>query len=113
MRKLNMNKVNEIRHRVNVLGQTRANVSRTLKVSRSTVSSVANYNSYQDIPAPRTVPGFNNYLVYPNGKVWSTTTNKFLKTARKSEGSKARYVHLKNRNNRRSIRVEQLVNSLF
>lgn len=113
MRKFNERQVNEIRHRVNILDESASSVANRMKSSRSAVSDVANYKTYRDIPAAKSIPGFNNYLVYSNGKVWSTYTNRFLKATSKRANSKTKYVRLKNKNENRSVRVEQLVNSLF
>jgi len=114
MRKFSDTQVNEIRHRVNVLGESRASVATRVNASRSAVSSVANYTTYRDVPAPRPIPGFsNNYLVYPNGKVWSYSRNHFLRETRKSSASNTRYVNLRNGFSRKSVRVNELVNTLF
>lgn len=113
MRKFNTNAVCEIRHAINVENRSKSEVSRKFKVSPSTVSDIAAGRSYRDIPMAKSIPGYNNYIAYPSGKVWSFNANRFIKPVQKSSVTKTRYFNLNNRTNRRSIPVSSLLKSLF
>ena len=113
MRKLTENAVCNIRHAINIENQTRVEVARRHNVSPSTVSDVASGRTYRNVPEAKSVPGFSNYIVYPNGKVWSFSTNRFVKAVQKSPSTKTRYINLRNRDTRRSMQVNKLVSSLF
>lgn len=111
--KLTQHKVNSIRHQVNVLNETNRVVATRYKVSPSTVSAIANYKTYRDIPAPTAVPGFPNYLIYSDGRIWSNAGRKFIKKTSKRSGGKKEYVQLKNSGIRRSVKISSLIKSVF
>ena len=113
MRTFNMTKVCNIRHAINVENRSRSEVAKQYSVAPSTISSIAAGKTYRDIPQAKSVPGFDNYIVYPTGQVWSNARNRFVKASPKRTGSKTRYVRLNNRNVTRSMAVQNLVSSLF
>lgn len=99
-RRFNKNQVCSIRHSINVLGESATSVAQRYDASPSTVRRIASGDSYSDIPMARTIPGFSSYLAYPNGRVWSTSRNKYLKSVNKGNGT---YYNLRNGGNRMSI----------
>lgn len=112
MRKLTKTAVCNIRHAIQVENKSATEVARKYNVSPSTARAVARGERYTDIPFARPIPQFENYLAYPNGRVWSTTRGRFVKAVHKST-SKTKYYNLKNRGARRSIPVSTISSQLF
>lgn len=113
MRKFTKTAICNIRHAINVENHTRSSIAQRYNVSPSTISDIASGRTYQDVPEAKAIPGFSNYLAYPNGKVWSFNTSRFVKPVQKNTASKVRYINLHNRNSRRSMQVSHLISSLF
>lgn len=112
MRKLNDIQVVLIRHAIRFDNVSSSTLSKQHGVSPSTIRAIGRGERYKDVPEARSIPNFPNYLAYPNGWVWSTTTNKFLSATSKGRNS-SKYYQLKNVNNRRSVQVQTLVNEIF
>lgn len=112
MKRFNTNQVCNIRHQVNIQGTPATSVAKRLKASPSAVRRAASGQSYRDIPMPRPVPGFSNYLAYPDGRLWSMNRNQFIKPVQKGS-SDTRYYNLRAGNNRKSIRSDELANLVF
>jgi transcriptional regulator with XRE-family HTH domain len=113
MRKFNVNTICNIRHAINIEGKSRSELARRYKVSSSTISDIVSGKTYQDVPTAKAIPGYSNYLAYPNGRVWSFNRNCFIKPMQKRESSKTRYITVRNRDSQKAFQVSQLVNSLF
>jgi len=99
-RRFTKTQVCAIRHSINVLNESASSVAKRYSAASSTVNRIAMGGSYADIPMARPIPGFPSYLAYPNGKVWSTTRSKFLKSVNKGSGT---YYNLWNGNDRQAI----------
>jgi len=99
-RRFTKNQVCSIRHAINVLGESPSSVAQRHSAAASTIRRIASGDSYSDIPVARSIPGFPSYLAYPNGRIWSTSRNKFLKSVQKGNGT---YYNLWNGQNRQAI----------
>jgi len=99
-RRFNKNQVCTIRHSINVLNESASSVGARFGAAASTVRRIASGDSYSDIPMARSIPGFPSYIAYPNGRVWSTSRSKFLKSVNKGNGT---YFNLRNGSNRQAI----------
>lgn len=113
MRKFKTNDIINIRHKGIIEKVPAAKLATRYKTSPSTISSILQNKTYVDVPQPKVISGFNNYLVYPNGKVWSKASNRFLKAKPKKEGYKARYVTLRSNGQQRSFNIKETVAQLF
>jgi len=114
MRKFNTNQICDIRHAVNIENTSPTTVAKKYKSSPSTVRRVASGDSYSDIPMPKAIPGYSNYIAYPNNKIWSINRNKFLTPTVKKEDYKTKYFNLRSGNGvRRSIRANEVSSQLF
>jgi len=112
MRKFNTNQVCNIRHAVNIQATPATKVATRYKSSPSTVRRVASGQSYSDVPMPRAIPGFSNYLAYPDGRIWSVSRNRFIKPVAKGSSS-TRYYNLTSNGSRRSMRTDEVTNLIF
>lgn len=112
MRKLTSTAVCNIRHAIMVEGQSSTSVAAKHSISPSTARAVARGDRYADIPSPCPIPQFENYLAYPNGKVWSTSSNRFIKATKKGT-SNTKYYNLRNGKSRRSIPSKLVVSEVF
>lgn len=112
MRKLTANAVCNIRHAITVEGRPATEVAAKHGISPTTARAVARGDRYSDILQARPIPGFESYLAYPNGRVWSTNSGKFVKAVRKSS-AKTKYYNLKNNGTRRSVAVSRIRSELF
>lgn len=112
MKTFNVNQVCKIRHAVNVENVPVSALASRYRRSPSTVRRVASGQSYRDIPQARSIPGYSNYLAYPDGSVWSVSRGRFLTPSRKGS-SNARYYNLKSNNQRTSIRADEITNIVF
>lgn len=114
MRKFNTNQVCNIRHAVNIENTGATAVAKRYKSSPSTVRRVASGDSYSDVPMPKAIPGYSNYIAYPNNKIWSVSRNRFLKPTAKKGSYKTKYYNLRSGNGvRRSIRADEISSQLF
>lgn len=112
MRKLSQTAVCNIRHAITVENRSASEVARKYSVSPSTVRAVARGDRYSDIPTAKPIPNFESYLAYPNGKVWSTSRNQFIKAAKKGSSNK-KYYNLKNNGNRLSVSTTSIISEVF
>lgn len=112
MRKLTVSAVCNIRHAITVEGRPATEVASKYGISPTTARAVARGDRYSDIPQARPIPGFQSYLAYPNGRVWSTNSGKFVKAVKKSS-AKTKYYNLKNSGTRRSVAVNTIRSELF
>lgn len=112
MRKLTVSEVCNIRHAITVEGHPATKVASKHGISPTTARAVARGDRYTDIPQAMPVPGFQSYLAYPNGRVWSTSSRRFVKAVKKSS-AKTKYYNLKNSGTRRSIPVSSIRSELF
>lgn len=112
MRKFQLDQIVDMRHRTIIMEEPIAEVAKEYKTSRSTVTRISRGETYKDIPNSKKIPGFPNYMVYPNGQVWSTTTNRFLAQTNKGRDGTA-YYQLRNGDARQSIKVDSLMEQLF
>lgn len=111
-RRFNTNQVCRIRHAVNVEGLPATTVAKRYNASPSSVRRIATGQSYKDVPQARSVPGFPNYMAYPDGRIWSSARGRFIKATAKGS-SATRYYNLTSNGNRTSIRADQITNYLF
>lgn len=107
MRKLTPTAVCNIRHAVLIEAKPATEVAKKHKVSPTTVRAIARGVRYRDVPQAQAIPQFENYLAYPDGRVWSETSQKFLKPRLKGS-SRVKYYDLRNAGERKSIRVSSL-----
>jgi len=106
-RKFNTQQVCAIRHKYLYQGKSPTTLAKQYGVSPSTIRRIANNQFYSDIPAPEPIPGFYNYVALPDGRIWSTTSKKFIKATDKGNGN-AKYYNLKNGNCRMSIKKSEV-----
>ena len=113
MRRFNTTQICNIRHMVNVENLSVSEVARMFKASRSSIRDITNMKTYRDIPEAKIAPQFPNYLVYPNGNVFSLRANQFIIPSRKSISNPSIYVNLRNGELRKSFKINELIGRLF
>jgi hypothetical protein len=111
-RRFNTNQVCRIRHAINVEGASASTVAKRYNASPSSVRRIASGQSYKDVPEARSIPGFPNYLAYPDGRVWSSARGRFIKPVAKGS-SPTRYYNLTSNGNRTSLRADRITNYVF
>lgn len=102
--------VNDIRHRINVLEETVSSVAKRYGVHSSTVSKISVGQTYRDIPTPMYVA---NYVIYPNGRVWSKSTGKWMSYRKKSSHATVEHVDLRLNGQKRSFTKSSVISEFF
>jgi hypothetical protein len=114
MRRFNTNQVCRIRHAINVEGVAATTVAKRYNASPSSVRRIASGQTYSDVPQARSVPGFPNYMAYPDGRIWSSSRGRFIKaTPKKSSTPSVRYYNLRSNGNRTAIRADRITSYVF
>lgn len=86
-------------------------LAKVFKVSRKTIYNIVNNITWRHIPDPVTISGFKNYVLYPDGRVYSRAQETFLKPEKRSTGSFVRLTG--NNGKRKNINVDELVSTYF
>lgn len=55
-------------------------------VHRKTIYNIVEQHTWNHVPSPVRAYGFPDYLVFPDGRVYNPTTDKFLSTTAKANG---------------------------
>lgn len=86
-------------------------VARSFATPKSTVQDIVSGKTWGHVPNPRVLNSLKNYTIYPDGRVWSNKTNKFLSTKLDKAGSLS--VELVANGKRKSFSVASLVARAF
>ena len=68
-------------------GETTSQIARTTGVHRKTVYNILEGNTWAHVPTPVRAYGYPDYLVFPDGRVYSSTSDKFITASNLSNGS--------------------------
>ena len=113
--KLNPTAVIDIRLKAN-RGASVTDLATEYHVSRKTIQSVVNWNSWSHVPEPATLVNYSGYSVTVDGRVMSDTTGKALKSYTRNDGTSYVKVSKTTSNGTRlhdRLTVEDLVNNYF
>lgn len=80
-------------------------------IHRKTIYNIVNNKTWQHVPEPKPIASFRNYSIYPDGRVWSNVSNRFLKPTTRASGES--YVKLRNGSKSRTVSVSELVARAF
>lgn len=80
-------------------GESTAEIARTTGVHRKTVYNILEGNTWSHVPTPVRAYGFPNYLVFPDGRVYSPTSDQFITATPRSNGEPV--VRIKNSSGKR------------
>ena len=67
-------------------GKTHADVANDFGIHRKTVYNIDNHNTWNHVPQPVRAYGHPDYLVFPDGRIYSPTTSKFITQTVRSNG---------------------------
>jgi hypothetical protein len=95
---LNDSKVADIRMMA-LRGETTSQIARTTGVHRKTVYNILEGNTWAHVPTPVRAYGYPDYLVFPDGRVYSSTSDQFIAASQRSNGSPV--VRIKNSGGKR------------
>ena len=82
-------KVLDIR-RLYTEGYNDTKLSKQFGVSRKAIYNIVNRNTWGKVPEPTTVRGFNDYVVYPDGRVYSKSTGEQISLIERVSGPAVR-----------------------
>ena len=80
-------------------------------VDRRTIHNIVTQQSWTHVPQPQPVSGNPQYMVYPDGRVWSTASERFLTPSTNASGEQI--VTLSSNGSRSRTNVAQLVAQSF
>lgn len=104
---LNDSKVADIRLMA-LRGASHKDIADTIGVHRKTVYNIVEGNTWNHVPTPVRAYGYPDYLVFPDGRIYSPITDKFISALPRSSGSPA--VRIKNSGGKRvTVPVATLV----
>lgn len=92
-------------------GFTKSDIADSFGVDRKTVYNIVNGNSWTHVPSPRQIGNFSNYEVYPDGRVWSRGSSRFVTSRTRKDGSVT--VELRSGDRRQTVEVAMLVARAF
>ena len=98
-------------HRMFREGLNDTQIADRLNVHRKTVYNVRQGNTWAHVPRPVTVRGWQNYEIYPDGRIWSRATKRFLSPRKRRDGELV--VELRSGSKRRTLPVSNLVAKAF
>lgn len=90
---LNDSKVADIRLMA-MRGLSQTEIAETVGIHRKTVYNILQNNTWNHVPEPVRPYGYPNYLVFPDGRVYSPTSDQFVSTKVRADGE--RVVRIKN-----------------
>lgn len=88
-------------------GLTATEIGEQYGIDRTTAGRIITGRTWSHVPAPRTI---GNYSVYPDGRVFSISANKFLRATATKNGA---FVELREKGNREKVAVANLVAKAF
>jgi hypothetical protein len=89
-------------------GLTQTEIAEEVGVHRKTVYNIIERNTWNHVPDPVRPYGFRNYLVFPDGRVYSSVSDKFITPTIRANGEQV--VRINNSSgNRVTIPVANLV----
>ena len=80
-------------------------------VSRKAIYNIVNRNTWNNVPTPITVRGFKDYVVYPDGRVFSKATGDVISTITRTSGPAVRI--RTSGGNRTTVPISSLVQKGF
>ena len=80
-------------------------------VSRKAIYNIVNRKTWNNVPDPTTVRGFKDYVVYPDGRVFSKSTGDVISTIARTSGAVVRI--RTSGGNRKTVLVSSLVQKGF
>lgn len=86
-------------------------LAKQFNIHRKTIYNIVNYKTWQHVPEPKTIASFKNYTIYPDGRVWSNASNKFMKLTTRASGENV--VKLRNGSKSKTVAVSELVAKAF
>ena len=76
----------DIRRQHDQDGMNDAALARLYSVTRKTIYDIEQRRTWKSVPAPTSVRGYKGYEVYPDGRVRSAVTGKFIAQAKRRTG---------------------------
>lgn len=67
-----------------------AQLSRLYGVCRKSIYNIVNRKSWRQVPNPVSIKGFRNYTIFPDGRVFSNTTETFMTEITRNSGPAVR-----------------------
>lgn len=80
----------DIRRMHDVEGFNDAQLSREFGITRKAVYNIVERKTWKAVPAPTTVRGYGQYIVYPDGRVLSKSTGDFITSIARTSGPAVR-----------------------
>ena len=71
-------------------GNSDSAIANAFGIHRKTVYNIVNRKTWREVPTPVKVRGFSNYQVYPDGRVFSTASQSFVKPLNRTYGQAVR-----------------------
>jgi len=115
-RKLSKSQVCTIRHKYLYEGVTSTELAKKYGLTPSTIRRIARGALYSDIPMPKRISvssSFRNYIAYPDNRIWSLSSKKFIKAGDKGRASNVKYYDLKDGEYRITIRKSDVSKQFF
>ena len=89
-------------------GLSQSEIAEQVGVHRKTVYDVISFRTWNHVPEPVRAYGFPDYLIMPDGRVFSTLSEQFISTSTRSDGTPV--VRVRNSSgNRVTVPVANLV----
>lgn len=88
--KLTGSEILDIRHLHDNKGFNDAQLGRLFAVSRKTIYNIVGRKTWKSIPTPAVARGFKGYTIYPDGRVMSKATGKFIPQFKGRNGASVR-----------------------
>jgi hypothetical protein len=101
----------DIRTLHDVHGKNDAMLGRLFGVSRKTIYNIVGRKTWKEVPDPVSIKGFKNYVLYPDGRVFSQTSMKFLNGMDRVAGMA--YKLMTNKGERKTVVVSSLLKKYF
>lgn len=109
MSKKLQNDINPIRRALRT--NTQQQVAKVFGVSRKTVYNIDIGKTYSDVPQPKQLKQFPNYVIYSDGVVVSRKTGNALETRADRDNASVRLVD--RNSNRRRVLISDLLKTAF
>lgn len=91
--------------------RTDTELARTFGVSRKTIYNIRTGQRWGSLPNPKSVKGYSNYTVYPDGQVLSKSSGRFLKPVNRATGPVVKLTN--NKGERNTVEVRKIVSQAF
>lgn len=101
----------DMRTRAQRDGTTATSIAETYGIDRTTAGRIITGRTWSHVPAPKQIGKYTNYSIYPDGRVYSKSSGRFIQTTIGKDG--IGYVELRTGGERAKFVVAELVAKAF